>query len=73
MIELLLKIFDILVPRFVTEHIACNYIGNDEYKAICLLEDIGDADFDHICEVKWLNLFSFPLFVTSEIFEVVDG
>lgn len=63
----LLALLDLLIPRFVTDHVSLERTGEDEYEVIGLVEDFPD-DFPHqaVCHVTCFNLFGFGFFPTVE-------
>ncbi|AMD43497.1 hypothetical protein HWA94_gp58 [Pseudomonas phage ZC08] len=66
-VRALQKFLDILVPRFLTEDMACKKVGKHDniicLMPICSLADVQPGEvFDAIVRVQMFNLFGFGLF-----------
>jgi len=60
-------IFDILIPRFITDEVAIIWLNDDktDMQPICLKDQLLPDDvYDDIVFVKAFNLFGFALFPT---------
>lgn len=56
------EFLDIAVPRFITEDVAANKIG-DTWQPICCVKDLEEYDiYDEIITVRTFNFFGFGLF-----------
>ncbi len=57
------KFLDILIPRFITEQVAGNYMEDGSFWPICNESDLDSNDaYDAIITVRTFNLFGFGLF-----------
>lgn len=66
-VRLLRRFLDILVPRFLTEDIACKKVNEHnnviQLIPICSLKDVQPGEvFDAIVRVQMFNLFGYGLF-----------
>ena len=53
---------DILVPRFLTEEVALDAVG-DQFEIICSMADIQpEEEYDAVATMQVFNLFGFALF-----------
>lgn len=69
----LLRLLDIIVPRFMTEDAAaeahyCDHCNEPHYQPICSMKDIEPGEvFDGIVTMRFFNLFGMALFARYDM------
>ena len=63
LLEAVLYVLDMAIPRFVDDEVALELVDEDEYYPVCRLKYVEpDERFDGICTIRVFNLFGFALF-----------
>ncbi|AFE86193.1 hypothetical protein [Salinivibrio phage CW02] len=61
--KLIKLLFDVLVPRFVTDEVAIRLISESQAEVVCLKEQLTDMDdYDEIAYCRCFNLFGVALY-----------
>lgn len=67
------KLLDVLIPRFVTDHIAAIDLGEGNYKLLYRVEDMHeDEEYDTVVVVKAFNFLGIGLFGKYYVMEGDD-
>ena len=62
--KLLIKLLDILIPRFINEKVALIYEGNT-FRILCSFKDLyPEEPYDAVGQARCFKLFGFGLFAT---------
>ena len=58
-----MTIFDLIIPRFVTDDVAIKYLSDGDFEGVCLADEIRPGlCYDEIVTVKSFNLFGLGMF-----------
>lgn len=60
--KLIKLLFDVLIPRFVTDEVAIRLISESQAEVVCLKEQLTDMDdYDEVAYCRCFNLFGVAL------------